>query len=255
MKQLSGLDASFLYLETAEMPMHVGALHLFELPHSYRGNFLDDMRRHIASRLPLAPALRRKLAWMPLNLAAPAWVDADPDLEVHVVGIRLPKGSDIAELEAKVGELHPVLLDRSRPLWKFHVFDGGAGPGWPEALRAVHPAASRCGGWPGGGGAGPGHPRPRPRAARDRSAAHATAQGPARHDRDAARRAVAPARPGGQPWSRPCPRRWARSRRWLPRRPAARSAKPPRRCGRASRARPPRRRRASATSAWHRARG
>jgi hypothetical protein len=29
MKQLSGLDASFLYLETPEMPMHVGALHVF----------------------------------------------------------------------------------------------------------------------------------------------------------------------------------------------------------------------------------
>lgn len=133
MKQLSGLDASFLYLETAEMPMHVGALHLFELPRSYRGNFLDDMRRHIASRLPLAPALRRKLAWMPLNLAAPAWVDADPDLEEHVVGITLPKGSDMAALEAQVGELHPVLLDRSRPLWKFHVFDGLA-PG-PEGQK------------------------------------------------------------------------------------------------------------------------
>jgi WS/DGAT/MGAT family acyltransferase len=124
MKQLSGLDASFLYLETAEMPMHVGALHLFELPRSYRGHFVADMRRHIASRLPLAPALRRKLAWMPLNLAAPAWVDADPDLEEHVVGITLPRGSDIAALEAQVGELHPVLLDRNRPLWKFHVFDG-----------------------------------------------------------------------------------------------------------------------------------
>lgn len=133
MKQLSGLDASFLYLETAEMPMHVGALHLFELPRSYRGDFLADMRRHIASRLPLAPALRRKLAWMPLNLAAPAWVDADPDLEEHVVGITLPEGSGLAELEEQVGELHPVLLDRSRPLWKFHVFDGLA-PG-PEGQK------------------------------------------------------------------------------------------------------------------------
>jgi len=27
-------------------------------------------------------------------------------------------------LEAQVGELHPVLLDRSRPLWKMHVFEG-----------------------------------------------------------------------------------------------------------------------------------
>ena len=71
MKQLSGLDASFLYLETAEMPMHVGALHVFELPAGYDGDFAADMREHIATRLPLVPALRRKLAWMPLNLAAP----------------------------------------------------------------------------------------------------------------------------------------------------------------------------------------
>jgi WS/DGAT/MGAT family acyltransferase len=61
---------------------------------------------------------------MPLNLAAPVWVDAEPDLEEHIVGITLPADSGLAELEAKVGELHPVLLDRSRPLWKFHVFDG-----------------------------------------------------------------------------------------------------------------------------------
>ncbi len=124
MKQLSGLDASFLFLETAEMPMHVGALHLFELPADYRGSFVDDMREHMATRLPLAPALRRKLAKMPLNLAAPAWVDADPDLQAHIVGITLPGGAGLAELEKQVGTLHPKLLDRSRPLWKFHVFDG-----------------------------------------------------------------------------------------------------------------------------------
>ena len=124
MRQLSGLDASFLYLETAEMPMHVGALHQFELPAHYRGNFLDDMRAHMATRIPLAPALRRKVAWMPLNLAAPVWIDAEPDLDEHIVGITLPDGSGLAELEEQVGLLHPVLLDRSRPLWKFHVFDG-----------------------------------------------------------------------------------------------------------------------------------
>ncbi|WP_298824978.1 wax ester/triacylglycerol synthase family O-acyltransferase [uncultured Piscinibacter sp.] len=136
MEQLSGLDASFLYLETAEMPMHVGALHLFELPAGYRGDFLADMRAHMATRIPIAPVLRRRLAWMPLNLAAPAWVDAEPDLDEHIVGIDLPPGSGMAELEAQVGELHPVLLDRSRPLWKFHVFDGLA-PGPNGEKRAA----------------------------------------------------------------------------------------------------------------------
>lgn len=138
MRQLSGLDASFLYLETPQMPMHVGALHLFELPIGYDGDFLADLRAHIAARLPLAPALRRKVAWMPLNLAAPAWVDAEPDLEAHIVGITLPPGSGLAEVEARVGALHPVLLDRSRPLWKFHVFDGLAPGPNGEPRRALY---------------------------------------------------------------------------------------------------------------------
>jgi WS/DGAT/MGAT family acyltransferase len=124
MKQLPGLDASFLHLETAQMPMHVGALHNFELPAGYKGDFVADMRRHMASRLPFARALRQKLAVMPLNFTNPSWVDADPDLEQHIVGITLPAGSGQAELEHQVGELHAVLLDRARPLWKFHVFDG-----------------------------------------------------------------------------------------------------------------------------------
>jgi diacylglycerol O-acyltransferase / wax synthase len=124
MKQLSGLDASFLYLETAEMPMHVGALHVFELPVAYKGRFARDLRRHVAKRLPVMPALRRRLWWMPLKLANPAWVDAQPDLDEHIVEIRLPKGSQLKSLEQMVGKLHPVLLDRSKPLWKFHVFEG-----------------------------------------------------------------------------------------------------------------------------------
>ncbi len=135
MKQLSGLDASFLYLETPEMPMHVGALHLFELPAGYKGRFVRDLRRHVAARLPLLPVLRQRLWWMPLKLANPAWVDAKPDLDKHIVEIKLRKGSALAELEAKVGELHPVLLDRSRPLWKMHVFEGLA-PG-PDGRKRV----------------------------------------------------------------------------------------------------------------------
>ena len=53
MKQLSGLDASFLYLETPEMPMHVGALHVFELEKGFRGDFVRRMREHLRTRLPI----------------------------------------------------------------------------------------------------------------------------------------------------------------------------------------------------------
>lgn len=128
MLQLSGLDATFLYIESPEMPMHVGALHILELPAGYRGRFAKDLRKLLAARLPLMPALRRRLWWMPLNLANPAWVDAVPDLNHHVVEFKLPasakKGKGLAELHAAVGELHPKLLDRSKPLWRFHVLEG-----------------------------------------------------------------------------------------------------------------------------------
>jgi diacylglycerol O-acyltransferase / wax synthase len=135
MKQLAGLDASFLYLETPQMPMHVGALHLLELPAGFDGDYIEDLREHMRARMPLLPALRRRLVAMPLGLSNPGWVDADPDLEEHIVEIPLPEGSGMAELEAQVGALHPVLLDRSKPLWKFHVFTGLA-PG-PEGQQQV----------------------------------------------------------------------------------------------------------------------
>jgi len=48
MQRLSGLDASFLYLESPEMPMHVGALHQFELPADYRGDFAADLNVSLA---------------------------------------------------------------------------------------------------------------------------------------------------------------------------------------------------------------
>ncbi len=135
MHQLSGLDATFLYLETEAMPMHVGALQVLELPAGFRGRFATTLRQYLKTRLALAPVLRRRLWWMPLNLANPAWVDAAPDLREHVVEIKLPRGAGLAQLEAEVGRLHPVLLDRRRPLWKMHVFEGLAPS--PEGQRRV----------------------------------------------------------------------------------------------------------------------
>lgn len=139
MKQLSGLDATFLHLETQEMPMHVGSLNVYELPAGMRGKYVTRLRELIKARLPAAPALRRRLWWMPLNLANPVWVDAEPDLRQHVVELKLPPsahfGDGLAALEAAVSELHPVLLDRSRPLWKFHVLEGLADS--PEGRRRV----------------------------------------------------------------------------------------------------------------------
>jgi diacylglycerol O-acyltransferase / wax synthase len=126
MKRLSGLDATFLHLETPETPMHVGALHIFELPKGFKGKFVLALRQHMTERLPLVPPLRRRLWMMPMNITNPVWVDAEPDMAKHVVEHKLPPRvrNDFAALEKIVGKLHVELLDRRRPLWKFHVIEG-----------------------------------------------------------------------------------------------------------------------------------
>jgi diacylglycerol O-acyltransferase / wax synthase len=126
MKRLSGLDATFLHLETPETPMHVGALHIFELPKGFKGKFTTALRQHMTERLPLVPPLRRRLWMMPMNITNPVWVDAEPDMTKHVVEHKLPARArnSLAALEKMVGTLHVELLDRRRPLWKFHVIEG-----------------------------------------------------------------------------------------------------------------------------------
>ena len=124
MKLLTGLDGVFLHLESPAMPMHVGSLSLLGLPRPRR-NFLGDVRRLYAQRLPLAPVLSRKLHEFPLGMANPVWVQAPAvDLDYHIRHVTLPSPGTWAQLEAVVGSLHSTPLDRAHPLWTVHVIDG-----------------------------------------------------------------------------------------------------------------------------------
>ncbi|MBL0143484.1 MAG: wax ester/triacylglycerol synthase family O-acyltransferase [Betaproteobacteria bacterium] len=125
MNPLSGLDAAFLYLETPETPMHVGSLHLYQVPARQRATFYDRAVKHIAGRLHLAPVFTRRIATLPLAIASPMWVeDQEIDLGYHMRRIRLPKPATMATLEATVAKLHGEPLDRNRPLWVFTVIEG-----------------------------------------------------------------------------------------------------------------------------------
>jgi diacylglycerol O-acyltransferase / wax synthase len=139
MDHLSGLDATFLYLETPENPMHVGSVHVYELAPGYAGDFVEEVRRHIASRMHLAPVFQRKLLDMPFELANPVWVHDDHvDLEYHVRHTVLPRPGTRDQLDKLVGRLHSSLLDRSRPLWEFYVIEGlQTAPDAPPGARHV----------------------------------------------------------------------------------------------------------------------
>ncbi len=128
MKSLTGLDATFLYLETPEMPMHVGSFNLCALPAGFKGSFHKAVVAHIAKRMHLAPVFSRKLVFMPLDLGHPLWVEADSvDIGFHIRRADSAKKSatpmTLAEAHKLCAQLHGELIDRNYPLWEFYVFD------------------------------------------------------------------------------------------------------------------------------------
>lgn len=122
--RLSSLDASFLYIETPEMPMHVGSLSIFQLPEDFKGDFFEAFKAQIVDRLDLAPMLLKKLAPTLLDLDHPSWVvDEQFDINRHVFRGALSEPRDMATLRRIVGWMHAKLLNRARPLWEFYVFE------------------------------------------------------------------------------------------------------------------------------------
>ena len=123
-KKLSAMDASFLYMETPEVPMHVGSMAIFQLPENYRGDFFEDLKSMIGGRLHVAPMLTWKLAHTPFDIDRPHWIEDDQfDIDRHLFRGALPAPSDIPTLQRLVGWMHAKLLNRARPLWEMYVFE------------------------------------------------------------------------------------------------------------------------------------
>ena len=125
MKQLSGLDASFLYMETESQFGHVSSLSIYERPDDPTYEPLSSWRHQIERRLHFLEPLRRRLRDVPFNLDHPYWVD-DPgfDIDFHVRHTAVaPPGSD-EQLGELVARIVGRPLDRTRPLWESYVIEG-----------------------------------------------------------------------------------------------------------------------------------
>jgi diacylglycerol O-acyltransferase / wax synthase len=126
MRQLTGLDAQFLRLETPRQTGHVGALAILDPSSRPNGRLeLADLHNMIAERLPLLPPFRWRLKEVPLGLDYPYWVDdPDFDLEYHVREIGLAPPPTDAKLAEQVARIFARPLDRSRPLWEAYLIHG-----------------------------------------------------------------------------------------------------------------------------------
>ncbi|BBZ67776.1 diacylglycerol O-acyltransferase [Mycolicibacterium insubricum] len=146
-QRLSGLDASFLYLENTSQPLHVCSILELDTTSIPGGYTFDGLLATLAERVRAMPEFRMKLSDSFLNIDHPVWVE-DPefavDHHVHRIGLPAPGGRE--ELAEMVGHFASLPLDRSRPLWEMLVvenIDGtDARAGGPLAVvTKVHHAA------------------------------------------------------------------------------------------------------------------
>ena len=117
-ERLSSLDASFLEVETPTAHMHVGWVALFRPREGAERPSFNKLRAFVAARLGRAPRYRQKLAFVPLGLHDPVWIDdREFDVSHHV------QHSTARDIDHLVERVFSKQLRRDRPLWELWIAD------------------------------------------------------------------------------------------------------------------------------------
>ena len=138
MKQLSGLDSTFLYMETPTTFGHVTGLMIFDRPSRDYDPFAAVYARYASLVGELEP-LRRRLVEVPFGLDHPYWVvDPKLDLDFHIREIHLAKPGMVDQLADQVSRIVGRPMDRTRPLWEVYVIDGLHSGRWALLTKYHH---------------------------------------------------------------------------------------------------------------------
>jgi len=138
MQQLTGLDTSFLNMETPTTYGHVSGLAVFDPSTASHPATLDDIKQLILERIHLLPPYRRRLVEVPFGLDHPYWIeDPDFDIDFHVRHMGLPPPGDRRQLAEQVSRIVARPLDRRRPLWELYLIEGLEG-GFIAQLTKIH---------------------------------------------------------------------------------------------------------------------
>jgi WS/DGAT/MGAT family acyltransferase len=143
MQQLTNLDASFLHLESARTPMHIGCVLKFSKPKNGVMSF-ERFKNYIESRLSISPVFRRTLKTIPFDLDRPYWVDdVNFNINNHLTQLKL-FGKNIANQRTDViNTFFSETLSPSKPLWEmlFIQDSGQQNDGFSVLLKIHHAAA------------------------------------------------------------------------------------------------------------------
>ena len=133
-RRLTSIDASFLYFEKKECPMHIGSVSIFdgEIPFD---KFVDNVN----SKMHLLPRYQQIVKPNAFNLGHPTW-EFDPKFDIHnhifKVQINAPGGEK--ELIELAGKLFTPMMDRKKPLWDIYLIYGLEGKRTAMLARVHH---------------------------------------------------------------------------------------------------------------------
>lgn len=134
---MSPTDSVFLTVESAQTPMHVGGLQLFE-PADDLGSPAEVFAQ-LSSGTDVAPLFKKRPRRSLGTAGQWAWEeDRQFDLRHHVRHNSLPQPGRVLELLALCSRLHGTLLDRERPLWELHFIEGLADGRFAIYLKVHH---------------------------------------------------------------------------------------------------------------------
>lgn len=125
--RLSLIDASLLIGESRRVPLHMGALSVYNFPDGVdETEYLQDLASFLRSPEPFAQPFGHIAGTGRLGVYGPINWERDEHIEYdyHIRHSALPKPGRFRELFALVSRLHSILLDRSRPLWEIHLVEG-----------------------------------------------------------------------------------------------------------------------------------
>ena len=143
MERMSTLDAGFFFAEHANVPMHLGALAVFEGP----APSCQELAGLYAAKLAAVPRYRQVVRTAPLQMFRPAWADDEHfDIGEHVRHATVPKPGRSPELHSLAGQIYAQPLDRSRPLWEAWLLDGLENGRWALLSKVHHCMVDGVGG-------------------------------------------------------------------------------------------------------------
>ncbi len=137
MRKLSVLDLAFFLTETEGSPKHVAGLMLCKKPKGSPPDFARKLVEELKTHDQLTEPFNLVIQF--LGLKGPHWKLSESfDIDEHVFYHKPKKSSSWLAVLDFVSRLHEPVMDRTKPLWEYHLIDGIEGGRFAVYTKVHH---------------------------------------------------------------------------------------------------------------------